>query len=161
MRNSLKFHHLFNLKVVIPSATTLGSKKIPISLPANFMEVIAFGTIPVTDGGDPNYAVGLKVGQKTIFEPVHNKRHAISDSVASKDRLLPINFTVQKNEQFNLMIDLNNTLTSDLTLYLELTLLDRASYTVNTKIEHPHSGPDGAEVINNSQDALTPFDYGK
>ena len=156
---TLKYQYNLNQKVLIATDSAAGTKKIAIPIPADYMEIIEFGIIPVTDGGDANYAVGLKKGQTTIVEQVHNTRHTMAASVAPKDRLMPINFTVQKGEQFNVLVDLNEVLTSDLTFYLCLTLFDRASFEANSAVEHPHTGEDGAEVIVNSTDTPAPFSY--
>lgn len=159
MKNSLKYLHYHNQLVVIPSGSTVGLKKVEIPLPASHMEVVEYGIIPVTNGGDNNFAIGLKKGQKDIMLPVHNKRHAVTDSVAPKDRLMPINFTVQTGEAFSAMVDLSANLSSNLTFYICLTLLDRASYDAGAAAEHPNAGEDGATAVANIQTTNAPFSY--
>jgi len=106
------YHH--SESVVLPNGTN-GEKRIKISLPDSFNEIIGFGIAESSNGGDANYKIGLKKNGNDILNATHNVVTKIHESVAPKDKYFPFTGEViEDGANLYLVVETSLALTSPL-----------------------------------------------
>lgn len=80
-----------------------------IDIPQDYNFLLGMLIIPIDTTIDPNFRVGLRTKNKEIIEITHNSLFAASTSIAPKEKFLPVNEIINKDNFLEILMNRGTT----------------------------------------------------
>lgn len=112
------------LSVLLPAGTSAGLRELNVTLDQEYARCKGVSVYENSDGGAPNYKIGLKDASRTYQEPTHKNDWVCGPEVAPDYRHKSLPLPTNGN-QLTVQVDIPKALTSDLSFDIVFKLADK------------------------------------